>query len=258
MNKTAVAIVTHNNEHTITKCVQSLQRANISRIVIVDNASQDKTVEILHTLSVTAIVNATNKGFGAAINQGVAALINQATLPAYFLFINPDAELQSSLDVATAVFEADPQIGIIGLGLEDSDGKPETFAYGMEPTLWSLIKKGKTYQSEYQLPDWVSGAAMLIRRQTFEQLKGFNEEFFMYWEDVDLCRRARVGGWKVVIEPTIKVRHERGASLSNKRVKARLYDASADKYFKKHYSPSIWLLQRFLRHLYRLVSPYSR
>ena len=96
---------------------------------------------------------------------------------------------------------------------------------------------------------------MLVRRQAFEQLKGFDSGFFMYWEDVDLCKRARHSRWQVQYDPSIKVSHLRGVSLGSAAKKTQIYDTSADRYFHKHYPLYIWGIQHFGRNIYRFFYP---
>ena len=271
-SSTAAIVVTHNNEDTISACISSLHENGVRGIVVIDNASSDGTAERLKNLPVKLLVNEQNKGFGAAVNHGFYNLLRPAEAsseggqPApynLFLLLNPDAVLQpNSLSQAVQYMENNAKVGIIGLSLRDQAGNPEPHSFGNRVTLWSLFtRRFRRYElqiTNYKLPalaGWVSGGAMLVRREVFEELKGFDEHFFLYWEDIDFCERARQVGWNVVVAPSAPVTHQRGASLADAGRKAALYDQSADRYFYKHYATPIWLTHRYLRRIYRFFFP---
>lgn len=248
-------VVTHNNQATLTACLHSLQKANIKDIVVVDNASTDDTLSRVPS-HVTVIKNKQNNGFGAAANQGAQTLENS-----HLLFLNPDAELQSSLEQALQAMNQDSRVGIVGLGLYDKQGKLEPHSFGAFPTLTSLFfRKLRHLLTSYSLlltpyPNWVSAGALIVRKEAWQELGGFDPAFFMYWEDVDLCYRARKAGWLTAHLPHVRVSHERGASLPDASKKTRLYDDSADRYFKKHYPWYIWGTHHYWRWLYRGLFP---
>ena len=257
----AAVIVTYNNEDTISACAKSLQTRNIKAIVV-DNASQDGTIRVIRKNASQVVQNKTNLGFAAAVNIGCKQYIDWE----YVLLLNPDAELKSSLDEAVQHFRNHPKTGVIGLGLHDSKtGKLERDSFGAEPTLSNLLQRKisttenyKLQITNYSLVDWVSGGAMVIRNETFHDVGGFDEDFFLYWEDIDFCHRARKAGWQVLRIPSIHVDHHRGVSLEDKKTKTRLYDTSADRYYQKHYSKALWQIQHFLRRIYRWLSPQVR
>lgn len=263
MNAIAAVVVTYNNETTILDCIKSLRQAGVKTVVVVDNASSDGMVSLVHSCPVQLIRQTKNGGFAQAANAGVKALASKQN--SYILFLNPDAVLIGSLEPVVQLFEASPTLGIIGLPLVDRDGNPQRDSFGSEPTLTHLFVRNiaplrpRLRGAIGPLgADWVSGGALLIRSDVFLQLQGFDEQFFMYWEDVDLCRRARAVGMQVARASGPAVKHERGGSLLDRRAKAAIYDQSADRYFQKHYAAPIWLLERFLRRLYRCLSPLAR
>jgi N-acetylglucosaminyl-diphospho-decaprenol L-rhamnosyltransferase len=102
---------------------------------------------------------------------------------------------------------------------------------------------------------WASAGALLVRRAAWQNVGGFDEQFFLYWEDVDLGRRLKTAGWEIMVLPRPGVIHRRGASLSSGAERRALYDQSADKYFAKHYAKATCLLVRCLRYCYRLWGP---
>lgn len=231
----AVVVTFHTPTEQLQACLASLQQNGITDWRVVSNDQN-------------------NIGFAAASNNGARQLTNE-----FILFLNPDAQLlPNSIHLPLSYLSSHPKIGIIGPLLYSQNFVYETKCYGQPVSLWSLFRRRFTSDqlpANPQAVGWVSGGAMLIRRAVFEELSGFDSSFFLYWEDVDLCRRAWRAGWSVHLLPAWRVPHRRGASLSDQATKTRLYDKSADNYFRKHYSKPIWLFQRYLRFLYRLFSP---
>jgi len=231
----AVVVTFQTSAAQLQACLASLQQNGVTNQQAINN---DKN----------------NIGFAAAANAGAGQLTNE-----FVLFLNPDAELlPGSLALPLSYLSRHPKVGIVGPLLYNHDKVYETKCYGQSVSLWSLFGRRlapSRLPANPQAVGWVSGGAMLIRRSVFEELSGFDPSFFLYWEDVDLCRRAWLAGWSVHLLPSWRVLHQRGASLSDQAAKTRLYDKSADNYFHKHYSKPIWLFQRYLRYLYRLFSP---
>lgn len=157
-----------------------------------------------------------NRGFARAVNEGCR--LSQGE---WILLLNPDMTLPPGfLDQVHALTERlstnESRVGIVGLGLRNADDTPQHSA-GFFPTFWSTLTRlllPRTRRKYEALPqdrprsvDWVTGCAMLIRRQCFQELGGLDTDFFLYYEDVDLCRRARRQGWSVWYEPTIQAIH---------------------------------------------------
>lgn len=251
-----VVVVTFNSAETIERCIRSLWAAEVSDIVVVDNASSDESVVRVSELGVTVISNQVNVGFATACNQGATLLPNHT-----LLLLNPDAWLKDGSLVRGLAQFSDPVIGVVGLQLVSPSGIPEVASGGAEVTLWQLFTRTvrrrqlSVVSGQLSTRAWVSGGAMLIRGDVWRQVCGFDPQFFLYWEDVDLCKRVRSAGWQVGQAADAYVEHERGASFSSVVFQTKHYDASADRYFYKHYAKPIWLLQRLARRLYRLVSP---
>ena len=232
-----VVIVTYNSATTIAACLRSLNSPLINQVITIDNSTD-------------------NRGFARAANLGAA----KATSP-YILFLNPDAALTSNaLEIATSYLKTHPGVALTGLTLQDETGNPELSSFGPVVTLATVLLRHfnkNSLPTEPTRVGWVSAAALLIRRPVFEQVNGFDSIFFMYWEDVDLCLRTQKAGYSVVLLPPAKAIHQRGASLRDQTKKTALYDASADKYFRKHYATTIWFLHHWLRRLYRFFSPLA-
>jgi len=189
-----------------------------------------------------------NIGFGAACNLGAGSAGGK-----YLCFLNPDTEIIST-DIRGLLknFETEPNLGIAGPLVLTTEGLPQPWSFGKDITLWSIIKnnlfpsKPLMDKPVFQV-DWVSGAALFIRKELFEKLGGFDEDFFMYFEDVDLCKRARAASFDVLLYSDFHVVHFGGKSFEDKKIQEDYYYESQDKYFLKHFGVSSLLLLRFLR-----------
>jgi GT2 family glycosyltransferase len=243
-------VVTHNSEKQIAKCIESLKKEGVTDILVVDSASQDKTQHVVLSTGCKFILLNENKGFGTAANKGAQEMNTD-----YVLFINPDAYvLPGSIEAVQDIYAKEKEVGVIGMMLLDTNGIPEAHSFGSEPTLSTLFNRHVSSLPSPTSPmnvDWVSGGALCIPRSLFLEVGEFDESFFLYWEDVDLCTRVRNAGYSVLITPHARAIHLHGASHSDERLKTRMYDLSADRYYKKHYATHIWYLQRILRNIYR-------
>jgi N-acetylglucosaminyl-diphospho-decaprenol L-rhamnosyltransferase len=218
-------------------------------VVVVDNASADGTVAAVRERHPRArvLANAENRGFAAACNQGWRE--GRAPL---VLFLNPDAEvLPGALPALAAVLETRPDAGIAGPRTLNEDGTVQV-STGEDLTIASewrqrrlvrgvrardarALAEAEARHSREHEPDWVSGACLLARRGVLVAAGGFDEGFFLYEEDADLCRRARSAGWRVVFTPAAVVRHRLGRSMARAGARARAeYDRSHLRYYAKH------------------------
>jgi GT2 family glycosyltransferase len=250
-------IVTHNSEDYLNRCLEGLRLNGINDVVVVDNASRDISYINNLATNVRSVFLPHNIGFGAASNVG-ARLINKP----YLLFVNPDAMLQTAAvsSALKAMLDRD-WVGAVGIMLVSVSGNIERGGFGNDVTMRRLLFrqiKPRIVPRETRAVAWVSGGALLVRQLSFQAVDGFDDQFFMYFEDVDLCRRLRVVGWGVMIEPLARAIHYRGHSSIAENIKTRQYDKSADMFFHKHYDKPIWLTQRWLRRLYRLALPRAR
>jgi GT2 family glycosyltransferase len=207
---------------------QADQQGWSAEIIVVDNASTDGTVAMLQAEhpEVRLIANPENVGFTRGNNQGLAASRGR-----YVLFLNPDTEVEpTALQRLVQHAEQHPAVGIIGPQLHYADGShqssrrrfPTMSTFVLESTiLQRWFPDAGTLQRYYVLDrpddavsqvDWVVGACMLVRRAVLDQVGGFDEGFFMYSEEMDLCRRAVDAGWQVVYLPEAVVTHHEGKS----------------------------------------------
>ena len=254
--RVAAVIVTFNSAGEIGRCLGSLE--GVDEIVVVDNASSDGTVAAARTARPDAriLVNAENRGFAAAVNQGVRA--SRAELIA---LLNPDVELRGPLDgsCALATTALRPEVGLAGGRLDDENGGfQEGFSVRALPTagmlaaealllnrLWPGNPWNRRWRAAGFDPDrpqeceQPAGAYWMFRREAFDRLGGLDEAFYPLWfEDVDFCRRARSAGLQVRFEPAPKARHAGGHSLRSMSARARhnAWYRSLLRYSEKHYS----------------------
>lgn len=195
-----VILVSYNSQYWLEKHLPFYQ--DCTHLVIVDNASQDSTCDYVrqHLPHANLIANAKNLGFGAACNQGVAA----ASTP-YALLLNPDCTCTH--DTATslvAVAQQDPQSAIVAPQVLTKTGALEV-SYRMGLLTWKSTLK----QAAQGLlcVEFVTGACLLLRKSAFDAVTGFDEAYFMYYEDEDLCLRLRRAGYSIVVQPAAVVQH---------------------------------------------------
>jgi N-acetylglucosaminyl-diphospho-decaprenol L-rhamnosyltransferase len=226
------------------RSIESLFERNILNkgveIIVANNdASESWALRALQrTFSVRVVGIDKNIGFGDAAN-----LAAQYARAPYLGFINPDTEIFSG-NVADIpkIFRKHPDIGILGARLISDDGNPEPWSAGREVTLWQIIRNNvSTPAGKYiwesvrpRKAGFVSGAALFIRKELFDKLDGFDERFFLYFEDVDLCFRSRRSGYRVFSFPGIVFRHKGGKSHVSDHAKKRVFYESQERYFKKH------------------------
>ncbi len=207
-------------------------------IVVNNDRDENEAIEKLTLPGKVTVKNLDkNIGFGAANN--VAATLAQGE---WLFLLNPDTEYATgSIEALLPVLEAYPD-SLGGVCLVDDLGKEEMWSGGHFPTLWKLVchhlvgapSQAPWNQSKFVETDWVSGAALLISRENFKRLNGFDEGFFLYFEDVDLARRAKQNGLRVWRSPVLTVRHRSGASHSERSQQKQAYYESELRYFSKH------------------------
>ncbi|PIT98435.1 MAG: hypothetical protein COT71_00835 [Candidatus Andersenbacteria bacterium CG10_big_fil_rev_8_21_14_0_10_54_11] len=283
---TAVIVAYRTAPADLIACCRSLRENNADSIIIVDNSPAGTLGGIAAQFRARYLPLAMNSGFAAAANRGAHAAVRQKKPSAddLLLFLNPDAALSpGALNAARNALRRWPQAAIAGLALHDEAGRLERRSLGPAVTPLTLLtrhiknitwpgvtrlaspRRARSFLSKHATgvsrgrdsgnvvctAGWVSGGAMLVRTGVFRRLGGFDEQFFLYWEDVDLCRRAYAAGYSVIYVPAARVHHRRGASSTDTVQKTRWYDESADKYFRKQYAKPTWYTVRIARRLYR-------
>lgn len=234
LKKLTICIVNWNAGNHLRDCISSIRKARsdnfiLLEVVVIDNGSADDSCEGIDQLGVEIkmIQNAENRGFACACNQAAAAASGD-----YLLFLNPDTYLfENSLVVPLAFMEQEENahIGICGIQLIDESGKA-CLSYAKFPTLREFAfraiginkifftKGGNAYEEaiteteSVRVVDQVIGAFFVVRRSVFEQLGGFDERFFVYFEEVDFALRARRKGWVSVCLTGARCIHIGGGS----------------------------------------------
>lgn len=217
----SIVIVSYNTKLLLQRCLKSLgeKKSNEWEIIVVDNASTDGTQQMLEEKFplVKLIKNTENVGFAKAVNKGISLAEGGS-----ILLLNSDTEVKENTLTVLLEFEKKVRPAIIGLEMLNPDGSTQSSVFRL-PTIkgafaeYWLGKKGSfsKYQPEgesNQEVEAVSGGAMLISRAVIDKIGLLDERYFMYFEDLDYCRRARKAGFKIYYLPSSKVVHEHGAS----------------------------------------------
>ena len=266
----SIVIVSWNVRDLLRRCLLSIQSTNLptyqptnlpiyqstnTEIIVVDNGSADDSVGMMRAEfpGVHLIANTNNRGFPAANNQGLAIAQGR-----YVLLLNPDTEVGGdALATMIAFADARPDVGLIGPQLLNPDGSvqssrrrfPTLLTAFCESTWLEGYAPRRLLERYYVLDrpdgvmqdvDWVTGAAMMARREAIEQVGPMDAGFFMYSEELDWCRRFREAGWRVVYLPTAQIVHHVGKS-SEQVLPARHihFQTSKVRYFRKYHGPLI-------------------
>ncbi len=234
----SVIIINYNTADLISTCLQSVlkQKDQAQSIVVVDNNSIDNSVSILkqYRSDIELIVNPDNVGFGVANNIAVASIDSEL-----LFFLNPDTVLHDHcLEQIRCFMVREKDTGLAGVRIFDKDGSNhDSFEYSYP---------GSNYADGVHdnLPGkiaWVLGAGMVVRKDVFEKIKGFDDDFFLYGEDIDISLRVRKNGWNLGFIAKADITHLEGQSerfnesniVLEKKTKAELL------FFKKHYPVKI-------------------
>ena len=252
----SICIVNWNVRQLLQQCLQALPDATVpltTEIIVVDNASTDGSAALRGVFPhVRWVQNTVNVGFSRANNQALALSTGR-----YVCFLNPDTVPQpGSLTTLVRYLENHPHVGIVGPQLRYPDMSLQPSRYRFPSVLTALMEStplgwrwpnnpwARRYHCSDHPPDreqevdWLNGACIVVRRAVLEQIGGFDERFFMYSEEMDLCRRARTAGWRVMYVPQAVVIHHEGKS-SEQVVAARhvYFNRSKVRYFRKHHGP---------------------
>lgn len=284
----SIVLVSYNTRGLLLACIERLYRepsAKDCRIIVVDNASADGSAAAVrqHFPDVQLIANTRNRGFGPACNQAFAVAAGDAVV-----LLNPDAAiLPGSLAALFAAMARGSKIGIVGGEVRNADGGLEPSARTFPSPLTKfftlsglssrfpqsrIFGRGDMGYADFSKEieaDWVPGTFCALRRTMLESVGGFDERFFLYYEETDLCRRARQAGWTVLFTPAAGVLHEGGAS-GKTHEDSLTFDPGGSQvlkfrmrseclYFRKHHGLTgllaamlpelLWHVLRFLLHL---------
>jgi N-acetylglucosaminyl-diphospho-decaprenol L-rhamnosyltransferase len=249
--RVSVVVVSFNTRDDLLACAASLEREVTLpfELVVVDNASADGSASAVESAHPTARVvrNVENVGFGRACNQGI-----RLSRASYVLLLNSDAEVRpGAIEALAGVLDAQPGAGAVGPRTLNADGTVQV-SFGPDLTPWGewrqrrlvegvrrrdprVLRRVDAGASREHEPGWVSGSCLLARRSALESVGLFDEGFFLYEEDADLCRRLRRAGWRIVFEPGAQVVHRLGQSSASDPRRSRLeYQRSHLLYYQKH------------------------
>jgi len=263
----SIIIVNYNVKEFLQNLLHSIDKAsqNLSgEIIVVDNASDDGSVELLKSKfpSVKLIENKTNLGFGKANNQALKIAKGK-----YLLLINPDAVVSEDTFTKMIKFlEEQKDVGLAGCKILNPDGSLQLACRRSFPGPWTSFCKvtglsnifpnskmfaryNLTYLDENQTyeVDAISGSFMMLKRKVYEEVGGFDEQFFMYGEDLDLCYRIQKAGYKVFYVHTTQVIHYKGESTKRSSMdETKVFYNAMHLFVKKHLSGS-FLVEIILR-----------
>jgi GT2 family glycosyltransferase len=273
MRGVGIVIVNYRTPGLVVDCLASLaadrRTGDDWRVVVVDSASGDGSVEQLRGAIegsgwVELLPLAVNRGFAAGNNAALHRLFALPTPPEYYLLLNPDTVVRPGAVRNLADFlDRHPRVGLAGSRLENPDGSPQRSVFRF-PGLLSELEGGLRLGLATRLlagfvlhqpvpdrpgpADWLSGASLMVRRAVFEAVGLLDEGYFLYFEEVDFCRRARRAGWPCWSVPASRVVHLAGGStgfqIAEQAVKRvpPYWFASRRRYFHKHLGPAVAFL----------------
>lgn len=248
----SIIVVTFNSAEDIGPCLRSIMDApprGTFEVIVVDNGSTDDTVARARGVSPAVLVDdtGTNLGFGAANNRAARRAKGRI-----LVFLNPDAAVaRGVIDGLCEALDRDPSVAVVGPRLVDDRGRPELsfgaqlsplaefhqkrLVRGMERGSAGAVRTVTALTATSRDVDWVSGACLACRTEEFLRVGGFDERFFMYLEDVDLCAAFRRGGRLVRFDATLTVMHRRGRSRRSARsATEHAYRRSQLAFYAKH------------------------
>lgn len=250
--RAALVIVNYNTAGDLRRCLQSVREMLPAvETAVVDNGSSDGSREMVagEFPWVRLEDNPGNPGYASACNRGIRA----TTQPYVFIF-NSDVEfLEDGIGAVLDHLDANPDIGALGPLVLNSDRSVqmscrrfpsmfENLVHGFLGDIWPDNPYTRSYQmkglcrDEPTDVDWVSGAAMLLRREAADRVGGFDESYFMYVEDVDICWRMREAGYRVVYNPALRLVHHIGRTSSQQSIRMLYHHhRSMFVFFRKRY-----------------------
>ena len=232
----SIIIVTHNSEKFIRKCLDSIKGKH--EIIIIDNNSKDNTPDILNDYEIKLLKNRKNLGYARAVNQGIRIAKGE-----FLLILNPDIVLdRNTISALLDYLKKNKDVGIVGCKLTNND---QTLQYSCRrfPKISGLLSNYLGFETKsvkgylmldydhktIRQVDWISGSMMMMRRIT-----KFDERFFMYFEDVDICRRVGKK-YKVMYYPIVKATHIAGYASKKNPVMFLHHMNSMIRYFTKRH-----------------------
>lgn len=272
----SVVLVNFNDRAHLGDCLSSLEKGTsglAAEVILVDNHSQDGSKDLVRASFpwVRFIQNEKNLGYAKANNIGIKASRGE-----FILFLNTDTVVPpETLPSLLAEMKAKSELGAIGPALVHANDEFQV-SFGRKRNFFSEIlqkvilnpyyKQVLKHSSKVREVWWVSGACFFVRRSAVEEAGLFDENFFLYFEDIDLCVRMRQKGWELIFFPGVRVLHVGEATTSRRKFQARLeYRRSQVYFYRKHNSRlSILFLKYYLKlyfflyYLFKLRGPEER
>ena len=241
--RVATIVVHWNSVEDLPGCLEALGSHPDLLTVVVDNASPDGGEDLVRRRypAVRWLPMGRNAGYGAAVNAGAAA-----TRSDWLLALNPDTTMTGRDVLAMAAAARDLGAAAMGPKIVGRDGHTE-LSYSTRDSLagdfgWMLAWRSGLPAARVTSPRevaWATGACLLLRRDDFERVGGFDEKYFLYFEDADLCRRLRLGGTRVIHHPGFTATHRRGGSIREQTGARELaYRRSQMRFASLHRSPA--------------------
>lgn len=249
----SLVFVNYRSVFSLSLALESLfsfeQERDAFEVIIVNNDKEEEQAILAlgQKLGLRVYTLPANSGFGSAANFGAAQAKGK-----FVAFINPDTVWQRPmLGDIDRFFHDSREEQILGVRLFDRYGRPEAFSRGTAPRFLTLLFQNifpfYTQTRAHPPYDWVSGAALFLPKALFQRINGFDEDFFLYFEDVDLCLRAREQGAKIVSIDQFFLLHQGGKSFSSSKEQKKHFYISQQRYYAKHRSSLEGYLLRVLR-----------
>ena len=227
----SVIVVAADSGPDLRECVRRILGCSLPlELILVDNASRDGVPPAIarahqHDIRLKMIYSRRNLGFGAAVNLAARQARSHS-----LLILNPDClPSENDLQRLLALQAISPKAGLIGAVICNADGRPDPASWRRDPLLRRSLntllgRRGDTVQVKREIPaevievEAISGALMLMKREMFQRLGGFDETYFLHCEDLDLCRRVRDIGYQVLLAGDVRVAHGKGGSSRHRPV----------------------------------------
>lgn len=264
--KISIIIVNYNALTMVLDCVESIKKhlRNISyEVIIVDNNQKSefkiKSEELSKILPTTnyQLLNSSNNGFGSANNLG-----SKNAQGEYLLLLNPDTLIyDDSINKMLNFIKNHNEIGALSCLMGPNQKILQKYFFGKFQSLASVTIRRYNYQKidsskEFFYTDIVTGACLMIKKETYNKLGGFDERFFMYLEDDDLCKRLVDAGYKNAVLNTARIIHLEGKSISKNAERKNIYYKSQDLYWRKHNGIFPTLIMRLLRWPIKIIKTF--
>lgn len=263
MSTVSVIVVTHNSAATIQACLRSIATAFQSlsfEVLLVDTESSDQTLPIVQAEAGAlpfTVLRVPNRGFGSAANTGAAQARGDI-----LWFVNPDVSLPPRCGERLFQYITAPRVVAVSGVLTDAPGRiSEMFGEPFPSFFWYIRRR---FPGRWPLPSpshdplprpisvpWLSAASLLMRADAFRAVGGFSQQYFLYYEDVDLCRRLRMAGGTLLIDPHVRIQHVGGQSTTTAE-RLRASDMAEDRYFAGYRTPWERALLQMFRPLLRV------